>query len=85
MKLITEDFQKFGAQVGKSQGSIQPRKYCSKKGMHLNDVCWNCWPGNYLDILSKLNLLKHPWGGGESGQKHQGYGRLRVVLQQVAN
>ena len=55
MKLIAKEFQEFGAQLESPKEASNPESIAQKKGMHLNDVCWNCWPGNYFRYIKQID------------------------------
>ena len=81
MKLIAEDFKEYGAKLESAKEASDPRSIVQKKGMHLNDVCWNCWPGNYFRYIQQIKPTETSVGWWRLGPKHQGYGRFARGLE----
>ena len=76
MQLIANDFKSFGAKLENAKEASDPRSIMQKKGMYLNDVCWNCWEGNYFRYIQQIDPIKTSVGWWRVGPKHQGYGRF---------
>ena len=76
MQSIANEFTLFGAKLEDANEASDPRSITQKKGMHLNDVCWNCWEGNYFRYITQVNPLKTSVGWWRVGPKNQGYGRF---------
>ena len=81
MQLIANDFKSFGAKLENAKEASDPRSIMQKKGMYLNDVCWNCWEGNYFRYIQQIDPIKTSVGWWRVGPKHQGYGRFARGLQ----
>ena len=81
MKLIAEDFKQYGAKLESAKEASDPRSIVQKKGMHLNDVCWNCWPGNYFRYIKQIDPTETSVGWWRVGPKQQGYGRFARGLE----
>jgi hypothetical protein len=81
MQLIVDDFKAFGAKLEDAKEASSPKSIDQKKGMHLNDVCWNCWPGNYARYIEQIDPTKTSVGWWRLGPKHQGFGRFARGLQ----
>ena len=64
MKLIAEDFQKYGAKLESAKEASDPRSVIQKRVCISMMYVGTAGLEIISDILSKLNLLKHPWGGG---------------------
>ena len=76
MSAIAKDFAPFGAQLADPQEASDKRSVIQKKGNHLSDVCWRCWPTNYGRYLTQLNPLQNSVGWWQQGPLDQAYGRF---------
>lgn len=80
MHNIANTMARYGArqdgEEARSQNSV-----VQKKGMHLNDVCWRCWPGNYGRYIKQLDPLGSSVGRWRLGPKDQPHGRFARALE----
>ena len=74
-------FKQYGAKLESAKEASDPRSIVQKKGMHLNDVCWNCWPGNYFRYIKQIDPTETSVGWWRVGPKQQGYGRFARGLE----
>lgn len=76
MSKIAKDFAKFGAKLDDPAEAADKRSVIQKKGNHLADVCWRCWPTNYGRYLTQKNPYKTSVGWWQQGPRDQPYGRF---------
>ena len=76
MSKIAQDFAAFGAKLEDPDEAADKRSVIQKKGNHLADVCWHCWPTNYGRYLTQQNPYKSSVGWWQQGPRDQPYGRF---------
>jgi len=80
MHNIAEAMARYGARQDGEEARSQ-KGVVQKKGMHLNDVCWRCWPGNYGRYITQLDPLGTSVGRWRLGPKDQPHGRFARALE----
>ena len=77
---IAKAMARYGArqdgEEARSQNSV-----VQKKGMHLNDVCWRCWPGNYGRYITQLDPIGTSVGRWRVGPRDHPQGRFARALE----
>ena len=80
MHNIAEAMARYGARQDGEEARSR-KSISQKKGMHINDVCWRCWPGNYGRYIEQLDPLATSVGRWRLGPKDQPHGRFARALE----
>ena len=80
MRNIAEAMARYGARQDGEEARSR-KSISQKKGMHINDVCWRCWPGNYGRYIEQLDPLATSVGRWRLGPKDQPHGRFARALE----
>lgn len=75
-KKIAQSMAPYGARVDDVKEASAIKSVVQKKGMHLNDVGYRIWPGNYGKYLLQINASDSSVGYWRVGPRNQGYGRF---------
>ena len=85
MSKIAKDFKSFGARLDDPTEAADKRPVIQKKGNHLSDVCWSCWPTNYYRFIQQVRPYESSVGWWQQGPRDQPYGRFARGLQHSTN
>lgn len=85
MVAIANASARYGARQDDPKAGHIRKSVAQKKASALNDVCWNCWRGNYGRYITQMRANETTVGRWRVGPKNEPYGRYARSFEHATN